>query len=625
MAVDRGHIDAFDEGTVMGWAVDSSDQFASVDIYLDDVFVGMAVADQYRADLKKVGIRSGCCGFRFYIPNAFLTGAEQRLSVRLSGTDHELIGSPVNIVGERPGGGASGLGKNLIINPALKHLVSPFGVIVGGANTLAEGVWIEASEKTVGVASYSCGHIDGFNFSQMGNVVPGVRLRAPVQGANIRLFFEMKVPRFVLVSPVTISFALNRQGPCAAPTIKISLGCINNRSLSLIWSQTVRRLAMGFQEISFPVPPAQINEIANRCAGGHSKPVAVFDVNGACDVTVSPFHLELGRGQLVEGDSGIYNFEDPVVRDQWTDIAASNLQRRATFQTDGDWVCHDLVNVPEIIVPIFNAPAAVGDCLSALRENTRTPHLVTLVNDGSFSDTSDLIERFSSSNPWCRVLRAAQNEGYTVAINKAIKSSVGKPLIILNSDTVVTPNWLPSLIECLHSCSNTGMAGPLSNAASWQSIPNVKNKDGWVINKLEANNTPEHCAAVLRSVSVKAFPEVPVLNGFCLAIRRELFDAIGLFDELSFPIGYGEENDFCMRATDAGFKLRVADHVYVYHHKSRSFGVERRTNMTIRANKILEARYGKERLLQLTTKMEACAALQEIRQKFAQVIHSPTP
>ena len=41
--------------------------------------------------------------------------------------------------------------------------------------------------------------------------------------------------------------------------------------------------------------------------------------------------------------------------------------------------------------------------------------------------------------------------------------------------------------------------------------------------------------------------------GFCLYIRRQLIESVGAFDPV-FGLGYGEENDFCMRATRAGFR-----------------------------------------------------------------------
>jgi len=60
------------------------------------------------------------------------------------------------------------------------------------------------------------------------------------------------------------------------------------------------------------------------------------------------------------------------------------------------------------------------------------------------------------------------------------------------------------------------------------------------------------------------------LNGFCLAIKRTLITDIGIFDEEAFGEGYGEENDYCLRAVKAGWQLAVADDTYIYHAQSRS-------------------------------------------------------
>src|SRR3546814_12923259 len=71
--------------------------------------------------------------------------------------------------------------------------------------------------------------------------------------------------------------------------------------------------------------------------------------------------------------------------------------------------------------------------------------------------------------------------------------------------------------------------------------------------------------------SVASPVEVPTGNGFCLYIKRDLIDAIGLFDEASFPEGYGEEHDFCMRALAAGWYNMVAPRTRVHHVRSASF------------------------------------------------------
>ena len=123
----------------------------------------------------------------------------------------------------------------------------------------------------------------------------------------------------------------------------------------------------------------------------------------------------------------------------------------------------------------------------------------------------------------------------------------------------------------------------------------------------------EKYAELVRNASSGEHPEVPILNGFCLYIKRKVFDIIGLFDEETFPQGYGEENDFCFRAADAGFKLRVATDTYVYHAKTKSFGTERRESLIKNANAILHERYGKERFIQLENLLARMPALESVR------------
>ncbi len=624
---DSGHLDGFIDSCIAGWAYDGSGSFCSVDIIIDGLLIGTVLADQFRQDLKEAGVGSGCCAFQFRIPEGYLTGGKQRLSVRLSGTGTELIGSPIDIVGA--GAGAGGvpvaLTSELLVNPALKNAGAPFGVMVAGANPIAPGVWVEASRSAIGSSAFGCGIFDGFPFSQLGSMAPGLRLQVPMPKAHLRLFFEMRVPRFVVVSPLTLSFALDRREAADPLSLKVGMACLVNGAPAPVWMHTPKRLLPGMQELSLTIDPVRINELRQRSAQRGAMPVLYFELFGPADVALSAVTIRLGRVPPDSPGEPLREFEDPNLREQWEEAGTGARRPPATARHDREWAHRDLLDVPEIILPVFNAPKAVADCLASIRDNTRMPHLLTIVDDGSFADTAALIDRFASSNPWCRLLAAAGNEGYTVAVNKAIKSSAGRAVVVLNSDTIVTPGWLSGLLECLDASPDTGVAGPLSNAATWQSLPEVKRDGDWVVNELPPGMTPESSADLLRSVSTASFPEVPVVNGFCIAVKRKVFDTIGLFDELNFPIGYGEENDFCLRAGDAGFKLRIADHVYVYHAKSKSFGDQRRRELSERAGQLLAARYGVDRLRLLGETMARCEPLNEIRRKFALALNTPVP
>ena len=75
-----------------------------------------------------------------------------------------------------------------------------------------------------------------------------------------------------------------------------------------------------------------------------------------------------------------------------------------------------------------------------------------------------------------------------------------------------------------------------------------------------------------RVVNAGRFVTAPTTVGFCMYIRRAALDAVGLFDADTFGAGYGEENDFCLRATALGWTHHIACNTFVWHQGGASFG-----------------------------------------------------
>jgi len=110
-------------------------------------------------------------------------------------------------------------------------------------------------------------------------------------------------------------------------------------------------------------------------------------------------------------------------------------------------------------------------------------------------------------------------------------------------------------------------------------------------------------------------PKVPLIHGFCFGIKRQVMDRIGLFDEENFPDGYGEENDYCFRATDAGFDLAVATHTYVFHAKSQSYPADERIRLMSAGMTALKAKHGAERVERAVLTMNSNPILQVFRDR----------
>jgi len=250
-----------------------------------------------------------------------------------------------------------------------------------------------------------------------------------------------------------------------------------------------------------------------------------------------------------------------------------------------------------IIVCVHNAYQDVYNCLSSLVKTTNLRrHSVVLVDDGSQERTSSLLRSYALDYNM-HLVRNETARGYTCAANQGLELARGDFAALLNSDTITTRGWLDKLIECAFSRDDVGVVGPLSNAASWQSILELTDEDGrWKINEVPDGYTVEEFAEHINNVSARLFPKVPLVNGFCYFITRDALNVVGKLDEESFPQGYGEEDDFSLRALDMGFVNLIADHCYVYHAKSKSFGSTRRTKIVEQSKLALRSKHGKDRL-----------------------------
>ncbi len=287
-------------------------------------------------------------------------------------------------------------------------------------------------------------------------------------------------------------------------------------------------------------------------------------------------------------------------------------RNKPLVQTDSDFATDT-----DIVICVHNAQHDIALCLDSVVRNTSKPYRMILVNDGSDVNTTEYLRRFVHQNPQHVLLENKIARGYTRAANRGLKTATAEHVVLLNSDTIVPRLWMESLTECALSDASIGIVGPLSNAASWQSVPVRFGVGGdWAVNELPDGYSVDDMAELVYQVSSKRFPRVAFVNGFCFLMKRSLIDAIGLLDEDAFPAGYGEENDYCLRSAKAGFSLAIADHCYVYHAKSKSYSHARRMKLSHKGGKALEKKHGSRMITRGTQALQNQADLAGLRQKI---------
>jgi len=227
------------------------------------------------------------------------------------------------------------------------------------------------------------------------------------------------------------------------------------------------------------------------------------------------------------------------------------------------------VNLPAVIIPVFNAFEHVQACLESVAAaspgGTRSEcYKVLLIDDASTDERIlPLLERWVNEGPARSLHTNDRNRGFVFSINHGI-AHVSGDVVLLNSDTLVTPGWLEALANCLAFDPEIATATPWSNNGEIVSFPHFCSAG-------PVPENPAELAAAIRLAGSPVYPELPTAVGFCMAISRQAIERIGLFDEETFGRGYGEENDFSMRAIAGGMKNVLCDNAYVAHHGGGSF------------------------------------------------------
>jgi GT2 family glycosyltransferase len=221
--------------------------------------------------------------------------------------------------------------------------------------------------------------------------------------------------------------------------------------------------------------------------------------------------------------------------------------------------------LPAIIIPVHNAAGELNACLGSLRRNTPADAEVLLIDDASDDPSiQPMLRRWlADAGPFWRLEVLPQNIGFVGAVNLGMGMTEGD-VVLLNSDTLLTPGWLEGLQQCLVSDVAIATATPWTNNGEIVSLPDFCRS-----NPLPGNT--DGVARIIAATGTPTYPEIPTAVGFCMAISREALDQLGGFDQGLFGLGYGEENDFCMRAQQAGWKNVLCDNVYVGHVGGSSF------------------------------------------------------
>jgi GT2 family glycosyltransferase len=230
----------------------------------------------------------------------------------------------------------------------------------------------------------------------------------------------------------------------------------------------------------------------------------------------------------------------------------------------------------DIIIPVWNQLELTRDCIEHIVKNTHYPYRLIIIDNASDKETQEYLNGLNKQGKFpLTLIRNAQNLGYVKAINQGLRISNAPYVCLLNNDTRVIDGWLVNMVKIAEHSSWVGIVSPTSAKDSFEGP-----KD-----------------------SEETYIELAAADGFCMLIKREVIEKVGLFDEI-FGMGMWEEIDYSRRIYQAGYICVRAKNALVYHFGKKSFGLlekRKKERLYKRNREIFYSRWGRPpRVIYLT-------------------------
>ncbi|MGQ7793018.1 glycosyltransferase [Faunimonas sp. B44] len=240
----------------------------------------------------------------------------------------------------------------------------------------------------------------------------------------------------------------------------------------------------------------------------------------------------------------------------------------------------------DVVVPVHRGfQETLSTIYHVLASENATPFRLTVIDDASPEQgLSEALQGLAGEGLF-DLLRNEASEGFCASINRGFSVSADRDVVILNADTEVYGDWLDRLRRAAYSDARVATATPMTNNGTIASYPRFCSD-----NSVPLELSYPALDRIFAEANSGETVVVPTAVGFCTYIRRDALDQIGLFDAETFGRGYGEENDFCLRAQAKGWHDVIACDVFVRHIGGTSFRGERQARVE-RALKILDRRY----------------------------------
>jgi GT2 family glycosyltransferase len=219
-----------------------------------------------------------------------------------------------------------------------------------------------------------------------------------------------------------------------------------------------------------------------------------------------------------------------------------------------------------VVLVNYNGLDDTRRCLASLLQPGQGSFSCVVVDNASANDPGPVLMR---EFPEIHYVRSTVNTGWSggnnIGARYALERRAGQ-VILLNNDTVVRPDFIPTMKEAARRFGRYGVLGPVIRRLE---SPYGVMTDGCTFNRADAAGFFERQIVPPAEQGDLAVTPTDIVNGCCMMVSACVFDAVGPIDDRFFLIH--EESDFCLRAGRAGFGCGVFNRALVWHKGSSSF------------------------------------------------------
>lgn len=246
-----------------------------------------------------------------------------------------------------------------------------------------------------------------------------------------------------------------------------------------------------------------------------------------------------------------------------------------------------------VIIPTRDRAELLRVTLAGLFERTayRAIEVVVVDNDSREPETADLFAKYRD-DPRLRVVWAPGAFNFSDLSNQGAAAATGSVLLFLNNDVeVVEPGWLGELVSIALTPDIGAVGakllypdGTLQHGGVILGIGGVAGHSHLGI----AGDEPGYFARMTMA------HEVSAVTGACLAMRAEVFAAVGGFDAEDLTVAFNDV-DLCLRVRGAGYRIVWTPFAALVHHESKSRGPEDTPEKRARFERetaVMQARWG---------------------------------